>query len=263
MAAKADIEKFDIHVYNDDGFRKASADIIKEVPLEIFLNGQKIITLACNGNHTEDLAVGFLRAEGFIRHAADIAQLEVSHERWSVAVSTKGEIRLPLNGKDAGKIIASSGARSWVRDDISHVPKSLLEKGNCISPKIIFTLVEKLIDSSHFHKITGGTHSSALAQGERIIIVREDIGRHNTIDMLGGYALLNDIDCSDKTIVRTGRVSLEIVNKVWNLGIPLIVSMSVPTSTAIHASMEAGITLIGSVRGGKMNVYCHEWRVVI
>lgn len=263
MAARTDIERFDVHVYDNDGFRKASADIIQEVPLEIFLNGKKVITLACNGNHTEDLAVGFLRAEGFIQHAADIAQLEVSYERWCVAVSTKGEAGFPLNGKNAGKTIASSGARGWVRDDISHVPKSVVEKGISVSPEIVFTLVEKLIDSSHFHKITGGTHSSALAQGERIIIVREDIGRHNTIDMLGGYALLNDIDCSDKTIVRTGRVSLEIVNKVWSLGIPLIVSMSVPTSTAIHASMEAGITLIGSVRGGKMKVYCHEWRVVI
>jgi FdhD protein len=263
MATKADIERFDIHVYNDDGFTKASADVIKEVPLEIFLNGQKVITLACNGNHTEDLAVGFLRSEGFIRDAADLQQLEVSDERSIVSVYTKGETRLPWNEKNAGKTIASSGARSWIRDDISHSPKSLLENRICISPKIVFTLVEKLIDSSHFHKRTGGTHSSALAHGESIIIVREDIGRHNTIDMLGGYALLNEIDCSDKIIVRTGRVSLEIVNKVWNLGIPLIVSLSVPTSSAIYASMESGITLIGSVRGGKMNVYCHEWRVVI
>lgn len=263
MAARADIEKFDIHIYSNDGFRKVSADIIKEVPLEIFLNGQKIITLACNGSHKEDLAIGFLRAEGFIRHAADIAHLEISHERNIVAVSTKGETRLPVHRKDAERTIASSGARSWVRDDKSHPPRSLRENGISITPKIAFTLVETLIDSSHFHKITGGTHSSALAHDESIIIVREDIGRHNTIDMLGGYALLNEIDCSDKTIVRTGRVSLEIVNKVWNLGVPLIVSMSVPTSTAIHASMEAGITLIGSVRGGKMKVYCHEWRVAL
>lgn len=263
MATKADIERFDIHVYKSDGSMKASAEVIKEVPLEIFLNGQKVITLACNGNHTEDLAVGFLRSEGFIRDATDLQQLEVSDERNIVSVSTRGETQSPLYGKNAGKTIASSGARSWVRDDISHLPKSLLEKSIYVSPKIVFTLVEKLIDSSHFHKITGGTHSSALAQGESIIIVREDIGRHNTIDMLGGYALLNDIDCSDKIIVRTGRVSLEIVNKVWNLGIPLIVSLSVPTSTAIHASMKAGITLIGSVRGGNMKVYCHEWRVVI
>jgi FdhD protein len=79
--------------------------------------------------------------------------------------------------------------------------------------------------------------------------------------MLGGYALIQEIDCSDKCIVRTGRVSLEIVNKVWNLGIPILISLSVPTTAAIHLSLEAGITLIGSVRNGKMNVYCHEWRV--
>jgi len=64
-------------------------------------------------------------------------------------------------------------------------------------------------------------------------------------------------------MVRTGRVSLEIINKVWNLGVPILISLSVPTTTAIHASLEAGITLIGSVRGGRMNVYCHDWRVPI
>jgi FdhD protein len=124
-------------------------------------------------------------------------------------------------------------------------------------------LVESLIDLSRLHGVTGGTHSAALAHGDSIIVLREDIGRHNTIDMLGGYALLNEMDCSDKVIVRTGRVSLEIVNKVWNLGIPILISLSVPTTTAVHASMEAGITLIGSLRGGKMNVYCHEWRVFL
>jgi FdhD protein len=261
MMIKADIERFDIHQYKNDCFVKTSADVIKEVPLEIFLNGQKIITIACNGNHREDLAVGFLRSEGIIREATDLQRLEVSHEQSSVYVYTKGETQVPLNGKNAGKTIASSGA--WVREDFAYAPMSLLENRIHISPKTVFNLVGKLIDSSCFHKITGGTHSSALAQGENIIIVREDIGRHNTIDMLGGYAFLHEIDCSDKIIVRTGRVSLEIINKVWNLGIPLIISLSVPTSTAIHASMEAGITLIGSVRGGKMNVYCHEWRVGI
>ncbi len=263
MAIKADIERFDIHQYKNGCFVKTSADVIKEVPLEIFLNGQKIITIACNGNHREDLSVGFLRSEGIIREATDLQRLEVSHEQSSVYVYTKGGTQVPLNGRNAGKTIASSGALSWVRKDFACTPMSLLENRIHVSPQIVFTLVGKLIDSSCFHKITGGTHSSALAQGENIIIVREDIGRHNTIDMLGGYAFLHEIDCSDKIIVRTGRVSLEIIHKVWNLGIPVIISLSVPTSTAIHTSMEAGITLIGSVRDGKMNVYSHEWRVGI
>jgi FdhD protein len=260
MAIKADSEQFNIHTYISGRFTKTSVDIIKEIPLEIFLNGHRVITIACNGNQREDLAVGFLRSEGFIRTAAGLMKVEVSDKQNAVSVFTKGETRIPANEHHAGKTIASSGARGWERKS-DHAPENLRGNLTCISPQCAFTLVESLIDSSRLHGVTGGTHSAALAHGDRIIVLREDIGRHNTIDMLGGYALLNEMDCSDKVIVRTGRVSLEIVNKVWNLGIPILISLSVPTTTAIHASMEAGITLIGSVRGGKMNVYCHEWRV--
>jgi FdhD protein len=262
MAIKADIESFYIHAYNSDGFTTISCDIIKEVSLEIFLNDQRVITIACNGNHIEDLAVGFLRSEGFMRTSADVMKVKISEERNTIFVYTKGEIRLPSNEQYAAKTIASSGARSWERD-LDSLRENLRENRTCISPRSVFTLVQCLIDSSPLHGVTGGTHSAALAHGENIIVLREDIGRHNTIDMLGGYALLNEIDCSDKIIVRTGRVSLEIINKVWNLGVPIIISLSVPTTIAIHTAMEAGITLIGSVRGGRMNVYCHDWRVSI
>ena len=94
-----------------------------------------------------------------------------------------------------------------------------------------------------------------------MIISREDIGRHNTIDMIGGYTLLHDIDCSDKIIMTTGRISSEMVNKVWNLGIPVIITRSAPTAEAIRVLEGAGMTLIGYVRNGRMNVYTHQDRV--
>ncbi|MEN6319110.1 MAG: formate dehydrogenase accessory sulfurtransferase FdhD [Syntrophaceae bacterium] len=262
MAIKAEIERFDICTYRDNKCMKTSADIVNEVSLEIFLNGQRVITIACNGNYMEDLAVGFLRSEGIIRAPSDILEVEISEERNTVSVYTKSEIHIPSNEPYEAKTIASSGARSWERDmDLSR--QNLLENRTCISPESIFALVQNLIDSSRLHGVTGGTHSAALVHGEHIIVLREDIGRHNAIDMLGGYALIKGIDCSDKIIVRTGRISLEIVNKVWNLGIPILISLSVPTTAAIHAALEAGITMIGSVRDGKMNVYCNEWRVFV
>jgi FdhD protein len=262
MAIRAEIERFDIYTYRDNKYTKTSADIVNEVSLEIFLNGQRIVTIACNGNYMEDLALGFLRSEGFIRAPSDILEVEICEERNTVSVFTKSEIHFPSNGPYDVKTIASSGGRSWERDE-DLLRECLLKNRTCISPVTVFTLVQSLIDSSRLHGVTGGTHSAALAHGEHIIVLREDIGRHNAIDMLGGYALIQEIDCSDKIIVRTGRVSLEIVNKVWNLGIPILISLSVPTTAAIHASLEAGITLIGSVRNGKMNVYCHEWRVYV
>jgi FdhD protein len=123
--------------------------------------------------------------------------------------------------------------------------------------------MEELLEKSLLHNETHGTHCSALAQQGKIVALREDIGRHNTIDMLGGYALLQKINLSNAIILTTGRISSEIVYKVWNLGIPAIISHSAPTTKAIELLNKANIVLIGYVRGGRMNIYSQERRVKI
>jgi FdhD protein len=132
-----------------------------------------------------------------------------------------------------------------------------------IKAKVALGLMEELLEKSLLHNETHGTHCSALAHQGKIIALREDIGRHNTIDMLGGFVLLQKINLSDAFILTTGRISSEIVYKVWNLGIPAIISHSAPTTKAIELLQKANITLIGYVRGGRMNIYSQERRVKI
>jgi FdhD protein len=120
---------------------------------------------------------------------------------------------------------------------------------------VVFDLMERFLRQARLHEETGGTHAAALARNGEILVVREDIGRHNTIDMLGGYALLHGVDCRDAVILRTGRVSSEIVHKIWRLGVPLVCSLSVPTTQAAEMARGAGMTLIGSVRRGRMKIY--------
>ncbi len=115
--------------------------------------------------------------------------------------------------------------------------------------------MERFLGQARLHEETGGTHAAALARNGEILVVREDIGRHNTIDMLGGYALLHGVDCRDAVILRTGRVSSEIVHKIWRLGVPSVCSLSVPTTQAVEMARGAGMTLIGSVRRGRMKIY--------
>ncbi|MCX5836548.1 MAG: formate dehydrogenase accessory sulfurtransferase FdhD [Deltaproteobacteria bacterium] len=255
------VEEQKILVYRGNGFSEESVPVVQEVSLRICLNGTEMVTIACNGNYVGELAVGFLRSEGFIETASDIKKIEISDDNRLVHVMTKADISQNRQKPYAPDSIESSGARGWRREGAAPYRKDLLAQESFITPQNVFGLMERFVDVSRLHQVTGGTHSAALIDGDRILAVREDIGRHNTIDMLGGYTLLNGIDCSDKVIVRTGRISAEIVHKVWNLGVPVMISLSVPTSMAVYLCKEAGITLIGSVRGGRMNVYSHEWRI--
>jgi len=238
---------------------ESSAKVIREVPLNVNLNGEAYATIACAGNYLDELAIGFLRSERILVHHDDILKIETAERENSVNIILKNKKEFP---ETLNKNIASSGACGKSVNASLLTPLKVPEKFN-ISAKVALELMEKLLDTSILHNETHGTHCSALAQKEKIIALREDIGRHNTIDMLGGYALLQKIDLSRAAILTTGRISSEIVYKVWNLSIPLIISHSAPTTKAIELLHKANITLIGYVRGGKMNIYSHERRVKI
>jgi len=243
------------------GFSEETVPIVQETSLRILLNDAEIVKIACNANYPEELAVGFLQAEGFVTGASDIRKIEISDDGRCVHVLTNDNIPKIEGRPHAPDTIESSGAKGWRGKGVSPHREDLSTRKVFITPNSVFDLMERFVETSRLHQVTGGTHSAALSDGEHLLAVREDIGRHNTIDMLNGYALLNGIDCSDKIILRTGRISAEIVHKAWSLGIPMMISLSVPTSMAVQLCRKAGMTLIGSVRGEKMNIYCHEWRI--
>jgi FdhD protein len=211
-----------------------------------------VITIACAGLHVEELAVGFLRSEGFLRTRDDVAAVEVSPDRTQVMIRTAAGREIPDPAAD--RTLASSGARGF-----GGPPGNLLARplsgGISLAPEAVLALMERFLGQARLHEETGGTHAAALARNGEILVVREDIGRHNTIDMLGGYALLQGVDCRDAVILRTGRVSSEIVHKIWRMGVPLVCSLSVPTTQAVEMARGAGMTLIGSVRRGRMKIY--------
>lgn len=238
---------------------ESSAKVIREVTLSINLNGNQLADIACAGNFLDELAIGFLKSERIIAGLDEIAKIEVEAQQNSVNIILKNENKSP---ETFVKNIASSGARGKnVNTDLLLPLKAPVEFN--IKTKVVFDLMEELLEKSILHNETHGTHCSALAQQGKIVALREDIGRHNTIDMLGGYALLQKINLANAIILTTGRISSEIVYKVWNLGIPAIISHSAPTTKAIELLQKGNITLIGYVRGGRMNIYSQERRVKI
>ena len=137
-----------------------------------------------------------------------------------------------------------------------------VESQTRLLPADVFALMKAFHRRSKVYRMTSGVHSAALCDTRDILLFAEDIGRHNAIDKIFGQCLLENLPTDEHIIVTSGRISSEILLKVAKRTIPIIISKSAPTDLGVKLADELGITVIGYVRGKRMNVYTHEWRVV-
>ena len=125
----------------------------------------------------------------------------------------------------------------------------------------VLSLVKQLNRQAALYRTCGGVHTSALADREHLLVVAEDIGRHNTLDKIVGECLLTGLPTRDRLLLTTGRISSEMMSKAARMQTPIVVSRSSPTDRAISLALEAGITLIGYARGDRLSVYTREERL--
>ena len=118
------------------------------------------------------------------------------------------------------------------------------------------------LTSSELFKNTGGVHSVAIYDNEKLITIREDVARHNAMDKSIGYCILNNIDLKDKIIFVSGRISCEMILKAAKAGIPIVISKSAPTNLSREIAQKLNITLAGFVRGERMNIYTEPQRII-
>lgn len=252
------IKTIRISVSNGASPLVSSGKVIQEINLAVRINGKPFAAIACAGIHLEELAAGFLKSERIITARDQIQNIKIGSSKNVVDVILKDEKYFPHASL---KNIASSGSRGRINTH-KLLPLKVASDFH-VKAGLALKLMEDILNGSSIHNETGGTHCSALALKGKIIALREDIGRHNTIDMLGGYALLKKIKLNRAILLTTGRISSEIVHKVWNMGVPVIISHSAPTAEAVRLAKKADILLIGYVRNDKMNIYSHERRVII
>jgi len=248
------VKRLDILMCDGTTSEHVADRVIQEIPVDIIVNNEIIVTTACAGIHLKELAIGFLRLEDIISTPDDLEAIDIDEVNRAIySIVKKPE---PLTYETS---IYSSGARSRERsEDIPAVTSDIH-----VSTKRILELMETHLAATKLHNTTRGTHCSSLAHPERgILVSREDIGRHNTIDMIGGYCFLHGTDCTDKIMLTTGRVSAEIVFKIAKLGIPIILSHAVATSRAIEIAGHIGITVVGYIRNRKMRIYTNTKRVL-
>ncbi|MEA1963739.1 MAG: formate dehydrogenase accessory sulfurtransferase FdhD [Candidatus Aerophobetes bacterium] len=235
--------------------------IVREIPLTILVNNEELVTLQCNPGKLEYLAVGFLLSEGFIKKGTEIKHISLNERGWYIRIDLEGDF-LSVKNLPFERVIGSgcSGALTFYRDiDIQECTP--LRSQIRFSHKKIFSLMREFQKRSLTFKNTGGVHSCALSNQEDIEIFAEDIGRHNAVDKVFGECFMRGISTQDKAILTSGRVSSEILIKVAKQRIPLIASHSAPTDLAVGLAKKLNLTLIGFVRGRRMNIYAHSYRI--
>jgi FdhD protein len=254
------IEKLSIQRVTREGKEDSEDIVIKEMPLTVILNNQELVTLLCSPKDLEYLAVGFLASEGLLKSKDEIKKILVDDRRGIVRVETTGE------SKDAGellfkRLITSGCGRGASFYNAADAQGQKVESLVTIAASEILTLAKEFQQRSQVFRETGGVHSAALCDTKGILVFNEDIGRHNAIDKIFGECLLKDIPTSDRIIITSGRISSEILLKVVKRNIPMLISKSAPTNLGVKLANDFGVTLIGFVRGQRMNVYSHGWRV--
>jgi FdhD protein len=130
-----------------------------------------------------------------------------------------------------------------------------------VPPEAIGRLVEELFNAQSLYRETGGVHTSALSNGMEIVIVAEDIGRHNTLDKIAGLCLMKKIQPGTRILITTGRISSEMLQKAARMNVPILISRTSPSSLSIEMAERYGITLIGYARKHRFNVYTQPERV--
>jgi FdhD protein len=253
------MEQLNLRRFDGKRLSDAAGDVVREMLLDVSVNGHSVVTIACAGIHLQELTTGFLKQEGLIENANDILDMVFSSER--VDVHTRAIEGVPPSTAPA-RTIASSGARGSRTLNQEGRGKTLGPACPQLEARAVLDLMDALLAATVIHERTRGTHCSALATVRGILAAREDIGRHNTIDMLCGWALAGGIDLADKILLTTGRVSSEIVSKAWRMSVPAILSHSAATSRAVMLAEKLGIVIVGYVRGGKFIVYAGADAVV-
>jgi len=256
------IEKFPILRVTEQG-RSEEEDIITvEFALTIILNNQELVTLLCSPTDLKYLAIGFLYSEGLLKSKDEIKKIVVDDQRGVARVETEEDKGLASQLLFKRLITSGCGKGASFYSDADVKNQAKVESQIRISAPQVFSLVKEFQHRSQVYKTTGGVHSAALCDTKSILVFSEDIGRHNAIDKIFGECILTDLPTEDGIIITSGRISSEILLKVARRNIPILISKSAPTSLGVRLAADLGVTLIGFVRGKRMNVYTDSWRVV-
>lgn len=261
--------KLTIHRYENGEPRGARADdVAMEEPLEIRVEGEPLAVAMRTPGRDRELAGGWLLSEGIVRGAEEIT--DIVERPGEDARAAMVDVML----RDASRFSAVKHRRNVVTNSscglcgaasvaqvLRDFPK--IESAFLINAKLLLKLPARLAENQPAFQRTGGLHASALFDGDgALIALREDVGRHNALDKLLGWALLEGrLPLSNQVLLLSGRVSFEMMQKALAAGIPIVAAIGAPTSLAVELAHNSGQTLAAFLRGQNFNIYTGEKRI--
>ena len=257
------MEKFKILRVKANAAQMEEDSLVEETPLTIVINSNKeLVTFLCTPEDVEDLIRGFLFTSGLISNMADISQISVDRQSWTAYIKL---IEKNMNEDLIFKRLYTSGCGKGALFYNAHdmLKSEKLEINLKVKHHAIFILMREFKKKSNLYLKTGGAHGAAIADSDRILIFREDIGRHNAIDKIIGHSLKDDVFLEDKILITSGRISSEVLLKAHKCKLPLIISKGAPTNQAVKLAQNMNITLAGFVRGKSMNIYSIPERIEV
>jgi FdhD protein len=229
-----------------------------EEPLEIRIGGEPVAVTMRTPGHDEELALGFCLTEGLAPVSARVPD-DLSANTVDVQAQEFDSERIRRNFYTSSSCgVCGKGAIEAVRVGTARVESSLE-----VPESLVASLPGRLLGAQPAFAASGGLHATGLfaASGE-ILCAREDVGRHNALDKVVGWAFLEGlIPLAERILCVSGRLSFELVQKAAVAGCPILVAVGAPSSLAVELALETGITLCGFVRDGRMTIYTEPWRI--
>lgn len=250
--------------------------MVIEEPLEIRINDQPVAVLMRTPGAEKELSVGFCLSEGLIADLADIALVhhcgqtlptlmensaaDLEEPRNMVRITLASPAASHDSCLDVVRLVRSGCGRTDAEELASQLTP--LDNDLRVQRKIFLKLTSTIKREQEAYREAGGIHAAGIFTSHgALVTIREDIGRHNAVDKALGHCLMQGMTLKDKILVSTGRASYEMVTKAVRLGLPVAASISSPTSLAVELAEHLNCTLIGYLRGQRMRVYTHAWRL--
>lgn len=256
--------EYEVWKYDGSEVRQVPDDVACEEPLQITVDGTPVAVVMRTPGSDGDLVRGFLLTEGLVTSLADVVRVDLEQQDNHAYVFLSDDVVLDQARLSRNLFSASScGICGKASVEAIHQHAPPIEAGLTVSVKILLTLPAALRATQEVFSTTGGLHAAALVDVQgTVLILREDVGRHNAIDKVIGWAVSHGVDVSQTLLQVSGRVSFEVMQKALVARISTVSAISAPSSLAVDFARESGQILVGFLRPPTLNVYAGAERVV-